>query len=118
MALSVPPSRAEVWSVRLDPVEGREQGRSRPALILSHDTFNHGPGEMVVVVPLTKRHRPEFERFRVAVKPPEGGLSATSYVMPDQIRAISTGRLARRLGRVGPKILVEVEDRVRVLLDL
>ena len=114
----VRPSRAEVWSVRLDPVQGREKGRTRPALILSHDTFNHGPGEMVVAVPLTTRHRPEFERFRVEVRPPEGGLSATCYVMPDQIRAISTGRLGRRLGRVGRKTLGEVEDGVRVLLDL
>ncbi|MGI0148012.1 MAG: type II toxin-antitoxin system PemK/MazF family toxin [Thermoplasmata archaeon] len=112
------PSRAEVWTTRLDPVEGREQGRDRPALVFSHDIFNHGPAEMVVIVPLTTRHRPEFESLRVAVKPPEGGLSAVSYAMPDQIRAISTGRLTRRLGRVRPMTLAEVEDRVRVLLDL
>jgi mRNA-degrading endonuclease toxin of MazEF toxin-antitoxin module len=52
------------------------------------------------------------------VKPPDGGLSAVSYVMPDQIRAISTGRLGRRLGRVGPTTLAEVEDRIRILLSL
>ena len=118
MRSPVRPSRSEVWNIRLDPVEGREQGRSRPALILSHDTFNHGPAEMVVAIPLTTRYRPEFGRFRVAVKPPEGGLSAPSYAMPDQIRAISTRRLARRLGRVGAKTLARIEDRVRVLLDL
>jgi mRNA interferase MazF len=118
MRQSARPSRAEVWSVRLDPVEGREQGRNRPALVLSHDIFNHGPAEMVVVIPLTTRHRPEFERFRVTVNPPEGGLSAASYAMPDQMRAISSGRLVRRLGRVGAKTVAEVEDRVRVLLDL
>jgi mRNA interferase MazF len=104
--------------VRLDPIEGREQVRQRPALIVSHDTFNHGPAEIVVVVPLTTRHRPEFEQFRVAVKPPEGGVSEVSYVIPDQIRAISNARLTRRLGRVGPTTLAEVEDRVRILLDL
>jgi mRNA interferase MazF len=112
------PSRSEIWIVRLDPIEGREQGRQRPALIVSHDTFNHGPAEIVVVVPLTTRHRPEFEQFRVPVKPPEGGVSEVSYAMPDQIRAISSGRLARRLGRVGPATLARVEDRVRILLDL
>ena len=104
--------------MRLDPIEGREQGRQRPALIVSHDTFNHGPAGIVVVVPLTTKHRPEFEQFRVLVKPPEGGVSEASYVMPDQIRAISSGRLARRLGRVGPTTLAQVEDRVRILLDL
>jgi mRNA interferase MazF len=112
------PSRSEIWSVRLDPVEGREQGRYRPALVLSDDRFNHGPADMVVVVPLTTRHRPEFDRFRVSLKPPEGGLAAASYAMPDQIRAVSTGRLGRRLGRVGVETLAEVEDRVRILLDL
>jgi mRNA interferase MazF len=112
------PSRSEIWIVRLDSIEGREQGRQQPALIVSHDMFNHGPAEIVVVVPLTTRHRPEFEQFRVAVKPPEGGVSEVSYVMPDQIRAISNARLARCLGRVGPTTLAEVEDRVRILLDL
>lgn len=73
---------------------------------------------MIVVVPLTSRYRPEFEAFRVAVRPPEGGLSSASYAMPDQIRAISTGRLGRRLGRIHTATLREVEDRVRILLDL
>jgi mRNA interferase MazF len=116
--LRIRPSRCEIWSVRLDPVEGREQGRQRPALVVSDDTFNHGPAEIVVVVPLTTRHRSEFDSFRTSVKPPDGGLSAVSYVMPDQIRAISTGRLGRRLGRVGPTTLAEVEDRIRILLGL
>ncbi len=73
---------------------------------------------MVVVVPLTTRHRSEFDQFRVSVKPPEGGLSAVSYAMPDQIRSISTSRLSRRLGRVGPVTLAEIEDGVRILLNL
>lgn len=103
---------------RLDPVEGREQGLFRPVLVVSDDAYNHGPAAMAVIVPLTTRHRPEFDSFRTSVRPPEGGLSAVSYAMPDQIRAISTNRLGRRLGRVGPMTLAEVEDRIRILLGL
>jgi mRNA interferase MazF len=86
--------------------------------VVSDDTFNHGPAEMVVVVPLTTRHRSEFDSFRTALRPPEAGLAAVSFAMPDQIRAISTGRLGRRLGRVKATTLEEVEDRIRILLGL
>lgn len=104
--------------MRLDPVEGREQGRNRPALILSHDAFNHGPGQRVVAVPLTTRHVSEFDLFRVEIRPPDGGLREISYAMPDQIRTLSTSRLISHAGRVSRNTLADVGDRVKVLLDL
>ena len=99
---------------------GHEQGGIRPALILSANRFNEGPRGMVIVVPLTTTHRPELDSFRVEVKPPDGGTTETSYVIPDQIRAISVNRLVgtSRRGRLGPKKLADVEDRVRVVLNL
>jgi len=114
------PSRGDIWDVRLEPVEGHEQGGIRPALILSADTFNAGPREMAMIVPLTTRHRAELDSFRVKVERPNGGLSQTSYVIPDQIRALSTRRLVgtSRRGRIPAKQLAEVEDRLRVLLNL
>lgn len=99
-------------------MEGHEQGLERPAIILSHDTFNHGPAELVVAVPLTKRHRPELDKLRVQIAPPEAGLSVVSYAMPEQIRTLSTRRLIQRWGKVSKTTLERVEDLVRVLLNL
>jgi mRNA interferase MazF len=115
---SLPPSRGDVWDTRFEPTEGREQGGTRPAVILSHNSINRGPSEMVVVVPMTTRHRPQLDAIRTEVRPPEAGLSEVSYVIPDQIRAVSTRRLISRRGRVNDKTLAEVADRVRVVLDL
>ena len=114
------PFRGDVWDVRLEPVEGHEQGGVRPALILSANKFNEGPHGMVIVVPLTTRHRLELKSFRVEVRPPDGGTTETSYVIPDHIRAISTNRLVgtSRRGRLSPRKLADVEDRVRVVLNL
>jgi PemK-like, MazF-like toxin of type II toxin-antitoxin system len=47
------PVRGEVWDVDLKPVLGHEQGRIRPALIVSVDQFNQGPSGLVIVVPMT-----------------------------------------------------------------
>lgn len=112
------PSRGEFWRVRLDPVEGHEQAGERPALVVSVDRINQGPSGMVVVVPSTKRHRPELDAWRVEVKPPDGGLPIVSYLMPEQIRAVAAHRLISRYGRVRPKTLAELEDRLRILLNL
>ena len=40
--------------VDLRPTRGREQDGTRPALVLLVDKFNHGPADLVIVVPITK----------------------------------------------------------------
>jgi mRNA interferase MazF len=110
------PLRGEIWVVNLNPTRGREQQGTRPALILSTDRFNQGPAELVVVLPITgtARNIP----LHVRIDPPEGGIKKTSYVKCEDVRSISKDRLGRRCGRVSPATLVEIEGRVRILLDL
>lgn len=110
------PSRGEVWDVRLGPARGHEQAGRRPALVVSTDTFNHGPSGLVVVLPLTTR--PKGIPFHVPIEPPEGGVRQRSFVKPEDIRAISVERLVRPWGAVSPSTLGAVEDRLRVLLEL
>lgn len=107
-------ARGEVWTVSLDPVRGHEQAGTRPALIVSVDSFNQGPAGLVVVLPITSR--PKGMPLHVAVSPPEGGLSLPSFVKCEDIRSISTDRLIARLGAVGAPTMALVEDRLRILL--
>lgn len=108
--------RGEVWLVDLDPVEGHEQGGRRPALVLSVDGLNSSRAGLVTVLPVTSRQR--ALRTRIEVRPPEGGLSVTSWVICEQARTVSTRRLHRRLGLVSERTMVGVADVVRVLLGL
>jgi len=111
-------NRGEVWVADFDPVRGREQGRQRPALILSNDQFNNGPAGLVVVVPFTTRERARMP-LRVRVDPPEGGLNETSFALCEAVRSISTGRLIEGpWGSVSARTLASIEFRVRTLLDL
>lgn len=69
-----------------------------------------------MVLPLTRTHR--GIPFHVEVRPPEGGLRGTSYVLCDQIRTIAKERLGARRGEVAATTMRRVTERLRVLLDL
>jgi mRNA interferase MazF len=110
------PSRGDVWSINLDPTVGREQAGTRPALVVSVDKFNHGPADLVVVLPITSKDKKQ--PIHVPVKPPEGGLSMLSFIKCDDIRSVSKQRLKQFYGTVAVQTMAEVEKRIRILLDL
>lgn len=110
------PARGEVWDLNLDPTIGRKQAGARPALILSVNLFNQGPAEQVVAVPITRTER--RVRWHVEVRPPEGGLAARSFIQCESVRSVSKRGLRRRRGRISEDTLLQVEDRLRILLGL
>jgi len=110
------PVRGEVWDVDLDPVLGHEQGRRRPAVIVSVDQFNRGPSGLVIVVPITSRDK--SIRSQVAIKAGEGGLKTRSFAMCEAVRSISLERMTRRRGVVSPETLEKVAYCLQVLLGI
>jgi len=110
------PSRGEVWTADFGAPRGHEQGGTRPALVVSVDPFNHGPAALIVVAPITSRRKGVVTH--VPVDPPEGGVSVPSYVKCEDIRSIARDRLFRRTGRVSAATLMQIEDRLRMLLGL
>ena len=53
-SMGSPPRRGEVYSLRLDPVEGSEQRGTRSAVVVSRDAINQA-SPVIVVCPLTGR---------------------------------------------------------------
>jgi mRNA interferase MazF len=93
--------------------------RRRPVLIVSADAFNRAavaPWALVIVVPLTTRER--GIALHVPIQPPEGGLRQRSVLLPEQLYAADQRRLVERWGRVSEQTLRQVEDRLRIVLDL
>ena len=110
------PRRGEIWRVDFDPVRGHEQGRVRPALVISNDILNQSASATLTVVPITTKARKLRSYLRV--DPPDGGLPSVSYLICDQVRTISKERLGRRYGILSRTALAEVETRLKFLLDL
>jgi mRNA interferase MazF len=110
--------RGEVWYFDPDPTRGREQKKPRPCLILSADTYNNGPSDLLIVLPLTTKKKGIPCHIEVKLE----GQRQTSYIMSDQIRCISKERLTignhrtEKIGFVDKKTLESVEFCLKVLL--
>lgn len=110
------PSRGEVWQVDLRPVRGREQDGLRPAMVLSVNKFNHGPAELVIVLPITSRDK--RIPTHVKIRKHESGLDQDSFIKCEDIRSISRERLVRYRGDVTDQQIEQAEQIVRLLLGL
>jgi mRNA interferase MazF len=110
------PARGDIWTADLDPTRGREQAGKRPVLVISTDSFNYSPADLVVILPITSKGK--GIPWHVGIKSGEGGLSKPSFIMCEAIRCVARERLGRRLGQVTPICMLEVERRLQMLLDL
>jgi mRNA interferase MazF len=111
------PSRGEAWFVNLDPVIGHEQAKLRPCLVISHDTFNHGPASLHIVLPMTskKKNNP----FHVPLEWLEGGSDIESFILCDQIRTVSRQRFrGKMLGIVTQETIEKIECILGILLNI
>jgi mRNA interferase MazF len=100
--------RGEVWLVRLDPVEGSEQGKTRPCLIVSPPEST--PYRISMIVPLTSRSRatpfrPPLYFFR------EG------RALVDQVRTVAHTRFIRRMGCVDDAALRDILAVLREMFE-
>lgn len=92
--------RGDLWLVDFgaDP-EDPEQAFRRPAVVVSDDRLHHPNLKMVVVVPGTSTIR--RIPLHVVVSPDRNnGLATEAAFQVEQVRAVSTGRLVSRLGRL------------------
>jgi mRNA interferase MazF len=111
-----PIKRGEIWLADLNPTIGREQAGMRPVLITSSDYFNQGFAQLVFAIPITSKDK--SIRSHVSVLPPEGGLTMPSYIMCEAMRSISKQRLVKHLGVISPATMLDVEDTLKILLEL
>ncbi|MFN2607565.1 MAG: type II toxin-antitoxin system PemK/MazF family toxin [Acidimicrobiales bacterium] len=88
----------------------------RPAVVVSVDLLNNGPGDLVVVVPVSSVAY--GLRNHVELDPGSSGLDHTSYARCDQLRVVPTRRLASRRGMVAPNELRSMDQALRFVLDL
>lgn len=110
------PSRGDVWMIDLRPVRGREQDGVRPAMVLSVDKFNHGPADLVIVLPITTKQK--NIPTHVPVPKGEAGLTEDSYIKCEDIRSVSKDRLRSYRGDLKYPYIEQVQLFVRVLLGL
>jgi mRNA interferase MazF len=113
--------RGDIVVVRLDPAEGSEASKSRPAVVVSNDAANStatrlGRG-VITVVPVTSNIARVYP-FQVLLPARETGLARDSKAQAEQVRSVAIERIGQRVGRLPAAIMTELEEALRVHLGL
>lgn len=109
--------RGDIWLVNLDPTEGHEIKKSRPAIIIQNDTGNeYSP--ITIIAPVTSQKLDSVHPFEVLLTKGSSGLEKDSKALLNQIRAIDKRRLVRKLGKVNSETLYDIDEAIKISLGL
>ncbi len=107
--------------VDLDPVRGSEANKQRPAVLISNDGANTTAARLrsgvVTVVPITS-NVVRIYPFQVFLSSLDCGLPRDSKAQAEQVRSIAVERVGQRVGRLPAALLSDLEDALRIHLDL
>ena len=113
--------RREIRLVNLDPVIGSEAARTRPAVVVSNDGANTTAARLgrgvITVVPVTS-NTDHIHPFQVLLPANETGLDVDSKAQAEQVRAVAVERLGEVVGALGYELSEQLDEALRVHLDL
>lgn len=113
--------RGEIREVDLAPARGSEADKRRPAVIVSNDGANTTASRLgrgvLTVVPVTSNVARVYP-FQVLLPASECGLRLDSKAQAEQVRSVTIERVGRRLGQLPSPLMSELEDALRLHLDL
>jgi mRNA interferase MazF len=107
----VPDAGDIVW-LDFDPQAGREQGRRRPALVLTDSSYNRASG-LFVVCPLTSKRKPYPFALPVVVDKVDGA------VLVDHLKSLDwKARAVKFHSKADPALLSKIRAYIAVFLRL
>lgn len=113
--------RGELRLVDFEPSRGSEADKRRPAIIVSNDAANRTATQLgrgvITVVPVTSNVRRIYS-FQVFLPSDSTSLDRNSKAQTEQIRAVDVERVGERVGRIPGPLMRELEDALRLQLDL
>ena len=105
-------TRGDIWWVALDPSQGSEIKKTRPCVVLTHDTLNR-LRKTVVVVPLSTAAKPHPP---ITVPVTCQGRAAVAVI--DQIRAVAKHRLQSKIEPLSTKDLGAITRALSTILEI
>jgi mRNA interferase MazF len=113
--------RGEIRLIDLDPARGSEANKRRPAVIVSNDRANSVAARLgrgvVTVVPVTST-TDRIYPFQALLPAARTGLPQDSKAQAEQVRSVAVERLGPVLGQVPPDVMAQVDDALRLHLQL
>ena len=113
--------RGDIWTVDFSIPAGAEAAYRRPAVVVSNNGANQSAAALgrgvVTVVPVTGNVSKMYP-FQVRLHARACGLRRDSKAQAEQVRAVAVERLQARIGRVALQLMNEIDNALRLHLDL
>lgn len=110
------PKRGEIFVADLNPSFGREIHKKRPVLVISNNILNQVL-PTVVIIPFSSIV-PQFIGPDMVKVNRQKGLDKSSTLIVNQIRSIDRERLVKKAGKLSKIDLEQVEEAIKIVLDL
>lgn len=111
-------SRGEIYIAELGLPIGSSPGFKRPVLVLQSDLFNESKIGTVIASVLTSNVDLANAPGNVFIKAHDSGLKKDSVINISQIVTVDKVQLTQKISKVRNSILKEVEDGIRLILNL
>ena len=112
MVIPYVPEAGDIVVMDFDPRVGHEQGKRRPALVLTDQRYNQASG-LAVVCPLTSKRKPYPFALPVRVDQVDGA------VLVDQLKSLDwAARKTQFHSRADPGLISKVRQYIAVLLAI
>lgn len=95
-----------------------EPGYRRPVLVVQSDDFNRSRIRTVIAAVLTTNVRLAEAPGNLLVSPEDTGLPEDSVVNVSQIITVDKTFLTERVGQLGDRLMLSVDDGIRTVLAL
>ncbi len=107
----------DVIGLDLGVPKGREAGLLHPAVVVTAQRTLDAAPSVLQIVPLTSTVRGFTSEVPIA---PDGrnGLERSSVAQCQHIRGVSTDRVERVVGNVGPVVLTQIRETIGLILDI
>lgn len=113
--------RGEIRRADLEPARGNEADKRRPVVIVSNDRANSVATRLergvITVVPVTS-NTVRVLPFQTLLLATATGLRQDSKAQAEQVRSIALTRLGEPLGQVPADVMAQLDDALRLHLQL
>jgi len=109
--------KGDLFFADLSPVIGSEQGGVRPVLVVQNDVGNKYSPTIIVAAVTSQTGKAKLPTH-VQLSASQGGLSKDSVVLLEQVRTIDKQRLKDFICHVDKKLMLQVEEALRISLEL
>lgn len=110
--------RGEIWWVSLREPRGSESGYRRPLVVVQSDDFTESRIQTVIGAVVTSNTRLALAPGNLLLRKKGSGLSRDSVVNVSQLVTVDKSFLTERIGRLSSPQLQQLNEGLRLVLEL